>query len=699
MARAKLLYTVQDSAGNILTAASATVAVPNSATPISETLYADKTGGTTVSNPISANVHGEILAYLDVPRMVDLIITAPGYSTYTVPDVATEVDASDVVTLTTTQTLTNKTLTSPTLNSATLSTPAITGGTAVNQAITGATVVDGSLSGTSIGLAEIAGMTSVMDGTSIADILDAGYVNLRWLGATGDGSGDDGVVLQSALTYCRSAGRSLFIPWGTYRIDTQVTLSNMVGVNIIGEGMGKTTLTSNTAGYLLTLTCPNRSIISNIAFANTAGGSTAVNGVLIQSDASGTLDPGGQVLVEQCQFADFAGRGLYINGVNATEAQSGNEVNNCIFLSNGITSGTAQFTANYSHDGHIEKNEFGVRSLAGPFPLIGFEALNCSAGNFTNNYHWANYQGAQYTGCSQARWIGNRWETNLHEGAKWSGCGRGTWAGNTIHTNNMASTTPAYNGIELYDCDGATLTANSFQTWDTTTGGSGYRVLNQILIDATCSPAPMLVGNEFHAESYSGSAWSGTAGYHSNNTGGAILAGVVTSAGFVAAAGASVQLNSPDNGSSSILVQTNADELLFTTDGDTTDDASRLATLNGTGHASIGVFRPKNGIQIGTSSAPIVSKILQYTSAWDPANLAHGTSIVRTITDFTGLAKGDPLFIGFATEIGIGSAVSGIHITAYATDTDEVTLTLSNFSGVDRNLDSNTLTVVAFHFA
>jgi hypothetical protein len=59
-------------------------------------------------------------------------------------------------------------------------------------------------------------------------------------GAVGDGVADDTAALQAALT--AAAGKTLFIPAGTYKITSTLTIPTAGGINIRGAGMGQTVI-------------------------------------------------------------------------------------------------------------------------------------------------------------------------------------------------------------------------------------------------------------------------------------------------------------------------------------------------------------------------------------------------------------------------------------------------------------------------
>lgn len=97
-----------------------------------------------------------------------------------------------------------------------------------------------------------------------ANLIDSAlgpHVDVRAYGAVGDGVTDDSAAIQAAINAAQSTGYSVFIPAGTWRIDSSLTHTvstvgrTTQGVRIIGAGMTSTILDSRVAsGAAITLT-------------------------------------------------------------------------------------------------------------------------------------------------------------------------------------------------------------------------------------------------------------------------------------------------------------------------------------------------------------------------------------------------------------------------------------------------------------
>ena len=143
-------------------------------------------------------------------------------------------------------------------------------------------------------------------------------VNVRSLGAKGDGTTDDTAALQAALT----AGGEVFLPAGTYRVTTGLTISE----NTVLRGAGR-----------------RRSIIkvdgAVIGAAKTYASKSSANVMKIEvrglgfqgtATALGALhfDKGDHVVIDSCDFYDFTATGAY--GVKLTNVYHW-VVSNCKF--------------------------------------------------------------------------------------------------------------------------------------------------------------------------------------------------------------------------------------------------------------------------------------------------------------------------------------------------------------------------------
>jgi hypothetical protein len=148
-------------------------------------------------------------------------------------------------------------------------------------------------------------------------------------GATGDGATDDTSALQSALNDLGKSGHAavLYIPAGTYRITSTVTLQSQQYVSIIGADPGTTTLKWGGAsgGVLLHIDGVAYSRFDRLTF---NGSSTA--GVLVDQ----SLTSAGTYFDTGNEYADdvFQDAGIGIRGGNNGQGAAESSVLRCQFL-------------------------------------------------------------------------------------------------------------------------------------------------------------------------------------------------------------------------------------------------------------------------------------------------------------------------------------------------------------------------------
>ncbi len=136
-------------------------------------------------------------------------------------------------------------------------------------------------------------------------------VNVRMFGAKGDGTTDDTVAIQAAITACASAGRALHIPAGTYKITASLTIG--AKIKIYGDGNQASILSLSTAST------------ATFAIVINLGDNTSVIG----------LDLGGFGITGNAGAA--SGCGIYMN-TSATNSAISQSIVHDIYIKN-VTTG------------------------------------------------------------------------------------------------------------------------------------------------------------------------------------------------------------------------------------------------------------------------------------------------------------------------------------------------------------------------
>src|SRR5437899_943452 len=82
-----------------------------------------------------------------------------------------------------------------------------------------------------------------------------GVVNVRDIGAVGDGIRDDTLAFKQAFTEAASNSKAVYIPAGTYIISDQITASPASSFTVYGDGTQSTTIifTADAQGFYITI--------------------------------------------------------------------------------------------------------------------------------------------------------------------------------------------------------------------------------------------------------------------------------------------------------------------------------------------------------------------------------------------------------------------------------------------------------------
>lgn len=143
-------------------------------------------------------------------------------------------------------------------------------------------------------------------------IYDGGSFNVKWFGAYGDGSHDDTVAIQAALTISLGAANKsheVYLPFGTYLVKNTINIGSITGTRLRGEaaslaggfssgsvikavggGSFATTTDTNAPGYsgaVIACTGLSEGSIKDIVI--DLNGQTGLTGLTIITDATNTL--------------------------------------------------------------------------------------------------------------------------------------------------------------------------------------------------------------------------------------------------------------------------------------------------------------------------------------------------------------------------------------------------------------------------
>jgi hypothetical protein len=147
-------------------------------------------------------------------------------------------------------------------------------------------------------------------------------VSVKDFGATGDSTTDDTAAFNACLAACRSDGRTMYIPNGTYKITSPLTVG--APINILGEGVGVSTLapTFSSVGYLFEFnSAANGKVIENFTVTGPANYDANTN--FLKSSAGYIMRFENLVLnnLGQCFYLDL-GFSTYLKSIRITYCAS-----------------------------------------------------------------------------------------------------------------------------------------------------------------------------------------------------------------------------------------------------------------------------------------------------------------------------------------------------------------------------------------
>lgn len=170
----------------------------------------------------------------------------------------------------------------------------------------------------------------------------ADVVNVKDFGAKGNGTTDDTVAIQAALTYATafSPARAVYLPSGTYVVTAKLSIpQGTVGFTLVGDGIGSSKFSMAFDGTLLQL-CDDVLFSGGDTVSTLSTQNITISGITFQcSDISKSsngivLGSNPYSIIHNCEFRDFD---IAIDGYRLTYTK----INGCEFRANSRTSATA----------------------------------------------------------------------------------------------------------------------------------------------------------------------------------------------------------------------------------------------------------------------------------------------------------------------------------------------------------------------
>lgn len=170
-----------------------------------------------------------------------------------------------------------------------------------------------------------------------------GPVNIRWFGAKGDASANDTAAIQNTINFASSFGYSVFIPKGTYLIDTVLLKSN---VFIFGEGdLSVLQLLNDPASHIFLVDTQSGSTSNNIQNVRISDLKFYSSFLFSQFKHFICLNGVSNFIIEKCLFMQFRGDAIYLGaGVGTNTHVTHNEnitIRDCRFDGVGKTNRNA----------------------------------------------------------------------------------------------------------------------------------------------------------------------------------------------------------------------------------------------------------------------------------------------------------------------------------------------------------------------
>jgi hypothetical protein len=203
-----------------LPANGATVQVKLTGTATPATLYSDN-GVTPKTNPVTCDSTGQFDFYVADGRY-DLVIVGGG----SIGKTLTDVEIADISG--------SGTTTFDDIVADQVTATAFTG--PLTGAVTGNVI--GNLTGSVTGNVTGTGLST------LAQILSkAPVANVKAFGAVGDGVTDDAVAINAAIAYAFANGSVVYLPRGTYKVNSPIDMTEIKGMTLMGDGAFQDTLT------------------------------------------------------------------------------------------------------------------------------------------------------------------------------------------------------------------------------------------------------------------------------------------------------------------------------------------------------------------------------------------------------------------------------------------------------------------------
>jgi hypothetical protein len=375
------------------------------------------------------------------------------------------------------------------------------------------------------------------DGAYWELIPENGSLNVKALGATGDGTTNDQAALQAAMDYwdpfaaTTTGGGNVFLPPGIYSIDSSLTMSNYHGIKVIGSGPQSTEIKATGDFPIFTATGTsgtplNKAAIEGMTLRGSGKANTSCYGI------AWTWCNGCQikdVVIYACRYGLYLAHqwqtlitDLDIHGQGSDQNYTG------VYL--------AESTTSFVDNAVICSNSIAKDCEADGFRILngqGSKWSNCEAGACATGWNignvsagpppcqWMHFANCLGDSCTQYNWLLQAGSAAYVGNMSLTGC----WSGNATLNGigitsglNIAITGGVYtgntdSGIYLNTCENVSITGgvfidnnedNSATEADITISAGQYNVVSGCVLENSVSKPNVLELNATNSNLFVG---------------------------------------------------------------------------------------------------------------------------------------------------------------------------------------------------
>ena len=277
----------------------------------------------------------------------------------------------------------------------------------------------------------------------------SGIYNVKEYGAVSDASTDDAAAIRSAIA-AASAGGTVFLPAGIYRVNSPLTLSS----DIVLEGSGHSSLLSlgaNTNRGVISVSSANNVRITNLALVGNASVFTGTGNIGISGATGGYYN----IAIDNVSIDSFAGDGISMLATAGGSRATNISIINCSIRSTGAHGIVCQDAVDNVRITNSDVQDWGLGVEDRIGIVIGRSASNqIVANNHIFSTNTGAQQGTSVHGISvdsteKATIVGNTVNGCVGYGIECGFIHGGTIFGNVVYQPTRAGIALSGNGVKV----------------------------------------------------------------------------------------------------------------------------------------------------------------------------------------------------------------------------------------------------------